>query len=76
MQIGPNTVVIAGVEISGSVRIGRNAWIGPQAAIINQATVGERAFVGIGAVVTKPVEPNMVVAGNPAKVLRERGPQE
>jgi len=76
VRIGRNTLVMAGAEICGSVRIGRNVWIGPQTAIINQVTVGERAFVGIGAVVIKSVEPNMVVVGNPARVLRKRDSRE
>ncbi|MCL5981696.1 MAG: UDP-3-O-(3-hydroxymyristoyl)glucosamine N-acyltransferase [Firmicutes bacterium] len=76
VRIGQNAFVIAGAEISGSVRIGRNAWIGPQATVANQVSIGDRALVGIGAVVIKPVEANLVVAGNPARVLRERGPQE
>lgn len=76
VHIGQNTLVIAGAEISGSVRIGRNAWIGPQATIANQVSIGDRVLVGIGAVVIKPVGANLVVAGNPARVLRERGLQE
>ncbi len=70
--IEENAVIIAGAEISGSVTIGRGAWVAPQAAIINKVHIGERALVGIGAVVTKSVDENMVVAGNPAKPLRKR----
>lgn len=76
VRIGQNTMVIAGAEISGSVHIGRNAWIGPQATVANQLSIGDRVLVGIGAVVIKSVEPSMVVVGNPARVLRERGPDE
>ncbi|KKM10726.1 hypothetical protein SY88_11530 [Clostridiales bacterium PH28_bin88] len=72
VRIGENSVVIAGAEISGSVRVGKNVWIAPQATIINKVEVGDYALVGIGAVVTKSVEPNMIVAGNPARVLRTR----
>jgi UDP-3-O-[3-hydroxymyristoyl] glucosamine N-acyltransferase len=72
VQIGDGSVVIAGAEVSGSVRIGRNAWISPQACIINQAVIGDGALVGMGAVVTKSVEAGTIVAGNPAKFLRQR----
>jgi len=72
--VGENSVIIAGAEISGSVRIGKNAWISPQATILNQVEIGDGAQVGIGAVVIHSVEPNVIVVGNPAKVLRKRFP--
>jgi UDP-3-O-[3-hydroxymyristoyl] glucosamine N-acyltransferase len=72
VQIGNRTVVIAGTEISGSVQIGEDCWISPQVTIINGVTIGNRALIGIGAVVTKNVPAEKVVAGNPARVLRDR----
>lgn len=73
VSVGENTVIIACAEVSGSVKLGRDVWIAPSACIINQAQVGDRALVGMGAVVTKSVEAGMIVAGNPAKVIRPRG---
>ena len=52
--------------------IRKQASIGSNATILCGVTVGEGALVGAGAVVTKDVPPGMVVAGNPARVLRER----
>ncbi|WP_075559397.1 acyltransferase [Parabacteroides timonensis] len=52
------------------VRLKRNCWIGAGATILPGITVGENAVVGAGAVVTKDVEDNTVVGGNPAKVLK------
>jgi acetyltransferase-like isoleucine patch superfamily enzyme len=49
----------------------RGASIGSNATLLCGITVGERAIVGAGAVVTKDVPPNSVVAGNPARVLRQ-----
>ena len=49
----------------------KGASIGSNATILAGITIGENAIVGAGAVVTKDVPPNTVVAGNPAKVLRE-----
>lgn len=46
------------------------ASIGSNATLLCGITVGERAVVGAGSVVTKDVPPRAVVAGNPAKVLR------
>ena len=57
------------------VHICRNAWIGAGSIILPGVTVGENAVVGAGSVVTKDVEANTVVAGNPArkiKVLEEK----
>jgi acetyltransferase-like isoleucine patch superfamily enzyme len=48
------------------------ASIGTNATIMCGITIGENALVGAGAVVTKDVPPNTVVAGNPARVMRKR----
>lgn len=53
------------------VHIKRNAWIGAGATILPGVTIGENAIVGAGSVVTHDVEPNTVVAGNPARVIRK-----
>lgn len=52
------------------VHICRRAWIGAGATILPGVTVGENSVVGAGSVVTHDVEPDTVVAGNPAKVIR------
>ena len=46
------------------------ASIGSGATILSKITIGERAIVGAGSVVTKDVPPDTIVAGNPARVLR------
>jgi len=51
--------------------IKKGASIGSGATILANVCVGENAIVGAGAVVTKDVPPNTIVAGNPAKVLRQ-----
>ncbi len=51
-------------------RIKKNASIGSSVTILCGVTVGEGAIVGAGSVVTKDVAPNTIVAGNPAKFLR------
>lgn len=52
------------------ITIGRGAWIGANATVM--ADVGHDAIVGAGSVVTKPVPPLAIVAGNPARVLKMR----
>lgn len=53
-------------SVSGSVHVGENAYLAGD-IIRNQCTIGEDAFVGLGAVVVKDVAPGQTVVGNPAK---------
>ena len=58
------------VLLCGKITIKKNAWIGAKAIILPGVTVGENAIVAGGSVVTKDVEANTVVGGNPAHVLK------
>lgn len=53
------------------VRIGDNVWIGMGAIILKGVTVGDNSVVGAGAVVAQEVPANVVVAGNPARVVKQ-----
>lgn len=53
------------------VQICNKVWIGFNTIILKGVTIGEGAVVGAGSVVTKDVAPWVIVAGNPARVLRE-----
>jgi acetyltransferase-like isoleucine patch superfamily enzyme len=57
-------------ELIKGPTIRRGARIGGGAVLLPGLEIGEEAFVGAGAVVTKNVEPRMVVVGNPARVMR------
>lgn len=63
------TSVMCGVNIAGSVNIGRSVFIGSGANILNQASLGESCTVGMGAVVLKDVLQHTTVAGVPAKEI-------
>ncbi|HXJ62386.1 MAG TPA: acyltransferase [Actinomycetota bacterium] len=56
---------------SAPVVIERNVWVGGQAAVLPGVRIGEGSVVGFRAVVTADVPPGVVVAGNPARVVRE-----
>jgi acetyltransferase-like isoleucine patch superfamily enzyme len=51
-------------------------WIGFNSILLKGVTIGEGAIVGAGSVVTKDVAPFTIVAGNPARVIRELNPNE
>lgn len=53
------------------VKIGNGVWIGAHATILAGVTVGNNAVIAAGAVVTKDVPENVVVAGVPAKIIKE-----
>lgn len=56
---------------SAPVKICDKAWIGFNSIVLKGVTIGEGAVIGAGAVVTKDVPPWVIVAGNPARVIRE-----
>ena len=61
----------AGKELGSPVSVGDDVWIGGRAVLNPGVTVGDRAVVGSGAVVTRDVPDDVVVQGNPATVVRE-----
>jgi hypothetical protein len=64
------TTAPAGVA-SAPIRLHDNVWIGFDVCVLPGVTIGEGAVVGARSVVTTDVAPYMVVAGNPARPIRE-----
>ena len=55
---------------SGTVIIEDNVFIGVNSVVLRNVRIGRNSIVGAGSVVTKDVPPNVIVAGNPAAILR------
>lgn len=82
-MIGPNVQIYTaahelqaearnqGWEVAKSITIEDNVWIGGSAILLPGVRIGENAVVGAGAVVSRNVPANTVVAGNPARVIRK-----
>ena len=59
---------------SEPVRIGNNVWLGDNAIVCKGVTIGDNSIVGARAVVIRDVPPNVIVAGNPATIVRTLDP--
>lgn len=59
------------VEFGKPITIGDDVWIGGNAVICPGVMIGNKSVIGAGAIVTKDVPDGVVVAGNPARVLKQ-----
>jgi acetyltransferase-like isoleucine patch superfamily enzyme len=75
--IGPKTCIVdtdghgiddAPIKVA-PIKIGRHVWICEEVIILKGVTIGDNSIIGAGSVVTKDVEANTIVAGNPAKKI-------
>ena len=66
----------SGWEFGAPITIGDNVWIGGGSIINPGVTLGNNVVVGSGSVVTKSFGDNVVIAGNPARVIRELASKE
>lgn len=72
----PNVLPVSKIGINKSVTIGKDVWIGTGAIILPGVTIHDGSIVGAGAVVTKDVPPDCIVAGVPARVIKQLEPRE
>ena len=61
----------SGLELAKPITIGNSCWIGGQAVINPGVTLGDNVVVASGAIVTKSFGSNVVIGGNPAKVIKK-----
>lgn len=90
--IGDNCMLASGIYITDSdwhdvydrlafgktepIRIEDNVWIGDSAIVCKGVTIGENSIIGAGAVVLGSIPPNVIAAGNPAKVVKQLDPEK
>ena len=61
----------SGLEYAKPIKIGHNVWLGGGVIITSGVTLGNNVVVGAGSVVTKSFPDNVVIAGNPARVIKK-----
>lgn len=66
-----HTICQEGYKVSEPIKIGKHVWIGQGATILKGVTIGDGAIVAAGAIVTKDVPSRCIVAGVPAKIIKE-----
>lgn len=70
-RIGDNVYFSPGAKLAGQVKVGRDSFLGINACVIEGVSIGNNAIVGAGSCVIKDVASGAVVAGVPAKALKE-----
>ncbi|THB77944.1 MAG: acyltransferase [Desulfobacteraceae bacterium] len=60
--------------VKSRVVLEENVWIGDSAIVCKGVTIGENSIIGAGSVVTHDIPPNVIAAGNPAKVIKPLDP--
>jgi len=70
VSIGRNTQVTAGTAVGGSTRIGNTCWIGLNSTIKNKLEIGDNVIIGSGSSVIRDIGDKDIVAGSPAKTIK------
>ena len=72
VSIGKNTELTAGTIIGGSTTIGNNCWLGLNSTVKNKLKIGNKVIVGSGSSVINNVDDEDIVAGVPAKSIKNK----
>lgn len=71
-RMEPDRPVFTQGVFSKGITLGDDVWVGSNVTILDGVTIGDHVVIGAGSVVTKNIPDYAVVAGNPARVLRDR----
>lgn len=69
--LGDGVHLAPGVTLCGCVRLGKNVFVGAGAVVLPNLSIGENSIIGAGSIVTRDVPENVLVYGNPAKIIRK-----
>lgn len=69
-DLGDFVHISPGACLGGNIKVGKCSWIGLGASIKNNVIIGENSIIGAGAVVINDIPDNVIVVGNPAKILK------
>lgn len=75
-EVGEGSHICPGAHLAGRVRVGRSAWVGIGANVIQCLSIGDHATIGAGAAVIRDVPNYSTVVGVPARVIRASAPAE
>lgn len=71
--IDPTLPPLSQPLINAPTRLGNEVWLGAHVVVLKGVTIGDRAVIGAGSVVTKDIPANAIAVGTPARVVRVRG---
>ncbi len=63
----------SGVEYAKEIKVGSNVWFGGNVTVLSGVHIDDNSIIGAGSVVTKDIPKNVLVAGNPAKIIKTVG---
>jgi len=69
-DLGDFVHISPGACLGGNIKVGKCSWIGLGASIKNNVIIGENSIIGAGAIVINDIPDNVIVVGNPAKILK------
>ena len=69
--IGDYTHISPGVTLCGNVTVGEGTWVGAGSTVIQGVTIGKNVMVGAGSLILKDVPDNVLIVGNPQRIVRK-----